>query len=435
MSIRAALLLAVLIPSIPVCFVRPFYGVILWTIVAFASPQWYAWGAAFMFPTAELIAIPTILGFIIFSRGGWSRLVSRESVLLLLLIVWFTITCISAASTPLFEDHVDDMWLRYQFVFKIILMTFVTIGIVDSMARLRTLFIVLGACFSFYVVKALPEMAMHGLSFRLYGPPKSMVEDNNDLGLALNMTLPILFFLAQTETRPWLKRVFWGLFLVIIPGIFATYSRGALVGLVAVTLMMFLQLKQRAVLIPVAVVALIIVALFAPESWKDRMNPTRKGAIDNSAFSRLNAWTFAWRFSKDYPLTGGGFETFTRELFARYAANPSDIHGPHSIYFGVMAEHGFPGLALYMSLVISCFLTARKIIKWARYHGDEVAASYAQICQFSIVGFLASGLFLGRAYFDYYFTIVACLVVLKKVSFAKWREAEDTELSVAGQAA
>ena len=434
MSLRAVLLLSVLIPSIPLCFWRPFYGVILWTIVAFASPQWYAWGSAFVFPTAELVAIPTIAGFLIFNRG-WSRLVSRETFLLLLLILWFTVTSISAASTPLFQDHVDDMWLRYQFVLKVILMTIVTIGIVDSMARLRILFITLGCCFSFYVVKALPAILMSGMSFRLYGPPRSMVEDNNDLGLALNMTLPILFFLAQTETKVWSKRLFWFLFLVMIPGIFCTYSRGALVGLLAVMLMMFLRLKQRTVLIPVALLGVIIVGLFAPESWKDRMNPARKGAVDNSAFSRLNSWTFAWRFTKDYPLTGGGFETFTRELFARYAANPSDVHGPHSIYFGVLAEHGFFGLALYMGLVVSCFATGRRIVKWADFHGDEVAAGYANMCQFSIVGFLTSGLFLGRAYFDYYYTIVACLVILKKVAFAEWAARDSEVVEVAEQVA
>jgi probable O-glycosylation ligase (exosortase A-associated) len=422
-SIRALLLYSILLPSLPVCFFRPFYGIVLWTIVAFASPQWYAWGAAYEFPIAVAIAIPTLAGALIFARK-WNRLISSEALLLVLLLSWFTLTSIVASNTPLFQDHVLEMWARWQVVLKISLMALVTIVVVDTKARIRTLFIVIAACFSFYVLKALPLMITGGLTFRLYGPPKSMVEDNNDLGLALNMTVPILFFLAQTEVRTWLRRVFWGLLLVMVPGIFCTYSRGALVGLIAVVGVLFFQLKQRLLLIPLILLGVMVAVLVAPASWRERMDPTREGALDNSALSRLNSWTFAWRLATDYPITGGGFETFTPELFARYATNSSDVHGPHSIYFGVLADHGFVGLGLYLGLLLSCFYTAHRIIRWAQWHGDEEVGSYARLCQLSLVGFLTSGLFLGRAYFDYFFTIVACLVILKGVSVSA-REATE----------
>ncbi len=82
--------------------------------------------------------------------------------------------------------------------------------------------------------------------------------------------------------------------------------------------------------------------------------------MDDSATSRINAWTYCWRLAKDYPVTGGGFEAFTPTLFYRYAPNPKDVHGPHSMYFGVLAEHGFPGLFLYLSLLVSVFYPGRR---------------------------------------------------------------------------
>ena len=92
------------------------------------------------------------------------------------------------------------------------------------------------------------------------------------------------------------------------------------------------------------------------------MNPTRQGAIvDNSARERFNAWTFSWNLVSDYPLTGGGFATFTPELFATYAPNALDIRGAHSVYFGLLAEHGFPGLFMYLAMVASCFATTLKV--------------------------------------------------------------------------
>src|SRR5689334_24432782 len=118
MSIRAVLLLAALLPCVPICFFRPFFGVIMWTIISFASPQWYAWGAASYFPAAELIAIPTILGFAFFSNG-WKRLVSRESFLIVILWLWFTFTSIISSSDPLFETHSEQTWARLLFVSKV----------------------------------------------------------------------------------------------------------------------------------------------------------------------------------------------------------------------------------------------------------------------------------------------------------------------------
>jgi probable O-glycosylation ligase (exosortase A-associated) len=166
--------------------------------------------------------------------------------------------------------------------------------------------------------------------------------------------------------------------------------------------------------------AVFIAVLLAPDKWKSRMDPTRKDAMDGSAYSRINAWTFSWRLAMDYPLTGGGFETFSKELFIRYAPNPGDVHGPHSIYFGVLGEHGFVGLLLYLAMVVAFFSNGLRVLKWAHTAGDWVAQNYALMFMFSLTGFLVSGCFLGRQYFDYMFTILACGVALKRACLTRW---------------
>ncbi len=423
-----------LLPSLPVCFVRPFYGIILWTVIAFTSIQWYAY-SALIFPVAMLVAIPTLAGAVIFGRG-WRNLFTPECALLAVLWLWFTFTTLVADGNPLFADHNDDMWIRWAYVSKVLLMTLVTVGVVDSFARLRTLIIVISSSFGFFVVKALPWLIFTGGANRVYGPERSMIADNNDFGLALNMTLPLMFFVAQSETNIWMKRIFWGLFLATIPAIFFTYSRGALLGLVSVVILMFLRLKQRAILVPVLMAGLVVAILFAPPEWKKRMDPTNENALDGSAYSRINAWTYCWRLASDYPLTGGGFATFTKDLFTRYAPNAADVHGPHSIYFGVLAEHGFIGLFLYLSLVATCFYSTFWTVRWARFHGDEVAANYGNMLAFALVGFLTSGLFLGRAYFDYFYTLIAFIVILRKVCLRAWSQAPEAgDLTEVGAAA
>jgi len=420
---RDVLLLLVFVVSLPVCFVRPFYGIILWTIVAFLNPQSYIWGAV-TFPWAMAVAIPTLAGMLIFSRGWMERLMSRELLMLGTLWVWFTITTVVSTNTTLFSHHASDTWLRWIFVSKILLMTAGTAAIVDSLFKFRVLMITIAGCFGVFILKALPFLAATGGAFRLYGPPNSMVEDNNDFGLALNMTLPIFFFLAQTEPNRWVKRLFAFCFAATIPSILFTYSRGALIGLVVVLGLMLLRSKQRVLLGLMVIIAMLVGLTFAPERWRERMDPNQ--GLDGSALSRINSWTFAWNLASDYPVTGGGFATFSPDLFGRYAPNGADVKGPHSVYFQILAEHGFVGEFLYLSLVVICFLALWRLSRQAKEIGDTRVIAYANMLSLSMVGFLASGTFLGRAYFDYFFTLVACVAILQRSARQEW--AADAEV-------
>ena len=58
---------------------------------------------------------------------------------------------------------------------------------------------------------------------------------------------------------------------------------------------------------------------------------------------------------------GGGFGTFRPELFERFAPNPQDFHDAHSIYFEVLAEQGFVGLAFFLLLGWFVFASCRRV--------------------------------------------------------------------------
>jgi len=164
-----------------------------------------------------------------------------------------------------------------------------------------------------------------------------------------------------------------------------------------------------------------MVISFAPPAWMARMQAFLGGTLDESAQERLTSWSFAWNLAKHYPITGAGFECFTPNLFAMFS--PRDPRtwlaghtssGPHSIYFQVMAEQGFVGLAVFLALLISSILSARRLRK--RAAGIESLrwmVSYAGIVELSIIGYMVSGAFLGRAYFDLFWQIVGILIILK----------------------
>jgi hypothetical protein len=86
----------------------------------------------------------------------------------------------------------------------------------------------------------------------------------------------------------------------------------------------------------------------------------------------------------------------------------------HSIYFEALGEHGFVGLGLFLLLGYLGLHTARKIVsqtaKDARLYWMRDLASMIHV---SLIGYAASGAFLGLAYFDFYYTLLATLVGLQ----------------------
>jgi len=204
-----------------------------------------------------------------------------------------------------------------------------------------------------------------------------------------------------------------------------------------VLVLMLLQLKQRVILAPILALVVVLTIAYAPASWKHRMDPTSPDVMDASAQERLNSWSFSRNLAADYPIAGGGFDTFTSPLFARYAPHGNDIHGPHSVYFQVLAEHGYVGLIIYVALICTCSFGLFQVARQAKRLEQFTILEYARMLQLSFVGFLASGVFLGRAYFDYFFSIVACVVILRsalqQITDEESNEIEDAEDATAGE--
>ena len=128
---------------------------------------------------------------------------------------------------------------------------------------------------------------------------------------------------------------------------------------------------------------------------------------------RFDAWAYAIDLAVERPILGGGFRAF------RGNVDPTSSVGyrsPHSIYFEVLGEHGFVGLALYLALGMGTFLTGSRILRQTKGHPDLVwARDLASMLQVSLVAFAAAGIFLGLAFFDLFYHLVALMVLTAAV--------------------
>ena len=148
-----------------------------------------------------------------------------------------------------------------------------------------------------------------------------------------------------------------------------------------------------------------------PDAWWERMGTIGGYEQDQSAQGRVNAWWTAWNVAT-HNLLGGGFKMFSREVFLIYAPDPNIVFDAHSIYFQVLGEHGFIGLGLFLAIALLTWLRCGEIIRMCKGDLDRRWASdLASMLQVSIIGFAVSGAFLGLAYFDYYYHLIAITLI------------------------
>jgi len=411
---RDILVLAIIFGSVPLCFLNPYFGILMWNWVAIFNPHRFTYGFAYNFPVAYVIALPTIAGTI-FNKKMNRNFLTRETALLALLWVWFAFTIFYAKTVPFFSEHIDAGMLQLVRVSKVLLVTFLTILLVSSRERLRNLFLVLSLSIGGLAIKGALFGARTGGENRVWGPPDSFLADNNDLALATNMALPILFFLAAEEKRRWLKILLRIAFVCGIGSVLLSYSRGGLLGLVVVLSAVALMSRHKVLTVAFIAICALLVFSYAPGKWMDRMGGFYHGQIDRSAEGRLNAWQFAIVLTSHYPITGGGFEAFTPDLFQRYTPWLF-FAGPHSIYFQTLGEQGYLGLALFLGLLASCWLSLWRLSKQAKLVPSlRWVGPYAYMLRASLLAYMVSGAFLPRAYFDFFYTLVACVIVTKLI--------------------
>jgi putative inorganic carbon (HCO3(-)) transporter len=416
---RDLVLLIIILASVPISFFEPFYGVLIWIWIAFFNPHRYTFTYMYNFPVAAVVAAPTLFG-LLFTRNVNRRFMVRETALLTVLWGWFVFTYLNATQVPLFQGHILDAQAELIRVSKILLMTFVMILLVTSREKLKYVFLVTALSFTPLVLKAAIFGFRTGGQDRVWGPPDSFLADNNGFALAVNMSLPILFYLARVEENRILRWVLNVAFACGILTVIFTYSRGGLLGLAAILLVIAFKSRYRVLSALLLVIFGFLLLTFAPEKWTGRMGTlTSRESPDDSAKQRLVSWGTTWNFVKDYPIAGGSFRSLPNvDLFQRYQSEPLPegflSSGPHSIYFQTLGEQGFVGLALYLLLIGSSIVTLRSLRKRAQLlPSTGWIATYTDVIEVSLVGFLVSGAFLGLADFDLFFQMIACTIILK----------------------
>lgn len=415
MPYRDIILTAFILALLPVCLLRPWMGILIWTWLAFMNPHRYTWGFAHDLSFAYFVAIATLVGLVL-SNERRPFLWTRETVTLLVLWGWFTVTSV-------FGFYPESAWEGWEKTSKILLMTFVTVFLFQDREKLRALLLVVAGSIGFFGLKGGIFSLVTGGQYMVLGPTMSFFSENNELALALNMCLPLLLYLGREEPRRWLRYVLRASFVLSAVAVPFTYSRGGLLGLIAVLSMLFLKARRRWIILPIGVAAVFAFVSFAPERFFARVQTIEEYQADESAQLRLMAWRTAYLVAADYPVTGGGFRVLThRATYDAYMPEyPRSFgHDAHSIYFNLLAEHGWIGLGIFAVLIVFTMASLRRLRReMARRPEQAWIAGYADMLYVSLIGYLVNGAFLSVAYFDLAYLLLILVPILRKLAAAE----------------
>lgn len=401
--------------SLPLILRKPFIGILVWTWLGLMNPHRMSWGFATDLPFAQIVAITLLVSLLISKES--KRLPSTP--LTWLLGLWWGWMLV----TTFFALNPDSAWAQWDKVWKIMLLTFIAILLVNSRERLDAFAWIIVISLGSYGVKGGIFTLTTGGGLHVQGPAGTFIEGNNEIGLALIMTVPLMRYIQLTSDNRLVRLGMLGSIGLTFMAILGTQSRGALLGLAAMIGYLTLKSRNRARLLAVLILLVPAGLMFMPDSYFNRMETIETYQEDRSALGRINAWWTAWYIAQDRPLVGGGFEAFSGWVYAKYAPDPTMRHDVHSIYFEALGEHGFVGLGLFLGIGAVSLTQLARIRRLAALRPElGWMRDLASMLQVSLIGYAVSGAFLGLAYFDYYYTLVAMTIGLGVVHERYLRE-------------
>ncbi|MFC0136115.1 putative O-glycosylation ligase, exosortase A system-associated [Massilia eurypsychrophila] len=400
---RDIIITLIVFGSLPFIFKRPYIGILMYIWISVMNPHRLSWGFAFSYPFAAIVAATTLVALLLTKDP---KQLPRSSIVwtYLAFCVWMVVTTLFA----FFPAECTDLLIR---MWKTAVMTVAMILLIKTRRQIYLVVCALCLSIGYYGAKGGVFTVASGGASTVWGPEGSYIEGNNEVALAFITIIPMMYFLVHETPNKWIKRGILAVMALCAMAALGSYSRGALVGIVAMMGYLWWKSPKKAVMGTVMVLLLPAAIAFMPDKWTARMDTINTYEQDESAMGRINAWKMATNLALERPLVGGGFHIWTGNIFALYAPNPNDVHAAHSIYFQVLGEHGFVGLGLYLLLATLAFRRCSWIVRMTAKRDDlKWAATLGTMIQVSLLGFAVGGAFLSLAYYDVPYYLMALVV-------------------------
>jgi O-antigen ligase len=395
-------------------------------------------GMSIHIPALGASKVPTLLAYGCFiavasAAGGAAFTGFPQLRILLAFLVWSALSVLWAVVRSIVP--VTTRFLGDYFTF-----TIATAFLLDTRKRIDRISLLVAGLI---IVLALGNVdKLSGARLGSYWAPYFM-GDGNDFawGLLTLMVFPLNLVLG--DRRLITRAIGLAAVAVGVNAVLGTQSRGAFLAMCAGTLYYLVFVSRRKAL-GFALVALLGAGVFfaSPSGYGDRMGTIANYEEDDSARQRTVAWKAAFQMAQDFPL-GVGAGNFSAAYGHFYI--PADAHGfgafrwmsAHSVYFRVLAEYGFGGLIMLLSLMFLCFrdnlASARQVD--ARPQVYDLPAWWPALLNISMSMYCVGALFLGGFNYPHLFLLAGLSMATTRAIAEDSRRADAAAAGGAPEAA
>lgn len=411
---------------LPLALRNSFVAVMMWCWAGLIGLNGLSYGFMTSIGVVQIFAMIALGGMVVRKEFvGLRDHMHGFSIILILMIVH------GLASASLAYPGLDRNWELFSNMLKTALLCLVLPLFLVSRDRINIFVLLIASAISYHGVldglKYLSSLGGHNAA----GIPK--FGDNNHYGMMLVMVIPLWAYLYQYASSTWMRWMGVGGMSVMTLAVLATDSRGALITVILAAFWMLMFSKRKVVGAVVVCLVAVSALSLAPDDWFERMNTIKTANEDASFMGRVTAWKRASAIALENPVFGGGYHAGQAwSIFEQFRYKPGllgmyetpDVPRPaasHSIYFEVMGDLGFVGLALFLMCMVTPFHYWRKILAMVKKRPVELAwaRSLAVALSASMIAYLVGGSALSVAYYEVPYYIMTAMFVLYRLISAQ----------------
>lgn len=338
--------------------------------------------------------------------------------IVLAFMVWITITTI-------YSEFPFAAWPKHDIAFKTILFSFFIPFVLrrrDEIELFVWVVIASLGCYMFLAgIKAMLGGGGYGVNLINNHPGMTWNEGSTLATQAISL-MPFLYYASKysliVERHPQLKKILAVFAFSCLMVLVGTQARTGLVALFMLVLMAIYYSKSKVKMVLSAALVPLLILPFLPSAWFERMSTISDTKQESSAHGRVVVWRWTIDYVSDRPFMGGGFQAYLANdgKLADYSKDGEvEIEHPggkafHNIFIEVLGEHGYVGLALFLSIIGQALLTARKIYNFSG--SDDWQRAMATTVFVSLSVYCVGGMFIGVAFFPWIYYMLGVAIAL-----------------------
>ena len=414
----ALMLLAVF----PMALARPFNAYLLWGWTGMLAPTAYFYGFMVGARVNLVMALLTLM-LLALGRVQWR---SYQKNTLTWIYVLFALHATLAYLFAYPGNPNNDMY--HELFIKGMLFAIAMPFFVRERIHFHVMFIVIALGLGVHgLLSGLKSIVTAGGHIML-GPQGTMLADRNHLSAALALVLPLLLYLQAHTVNRIFRLGYLGAFCVLVAAILGGGSRGGFIALSVVGVWLVLTTRRKGLAIVLVAAAVIGFFVFAPENITNRMSTIQEMDGDGSFMGRVYAWRVSSAIALANPVFGGGFHAVQIQPIWDSFKEASGLFGfmnlppptfkakaAHSIYFEVLGDLGFVGLAIFLLILVRGLRTRWVIKKAVNRIGPEYqwARDMADMLMLAILAYMTGGAAVSLAYYEVIYMVIMLMELLR----------------------